>query len=60
MSALDSIESAERILNQWLVDNTDELFEESPKIDEARGLLIEAIEKLRSPGGDRDRSAGRR
>lgn len=50
MSALNLIEEAERVLNLWLVDNTDELFEEAPEIDHARDLLIDAIEKMRAAG----------
>ena len=42
----EKIEQAERILNDWLVDNTEKVFEEQPKIDDARALLIEALEAL--------------
>lgn len=47
MTALDLIRSAESILNVWLVDNVD-LFEDAPEIDDARAILIEAIEKLQA------------
>jgi hypothetical protein len=40
------ITRAESILNDWLVDNTEDVFEEQPEIDDARGLLIEAIDLL--------------
>lgn len=40
------VSRAESILNEWLVDNTEEVFEEQPEIDDARGLLIEAIDLL--------------
>ena len=46
MTALDKIIHAEKILNEWLVDNTEEVFEEQPEIDTARDLLIEAIELM--------------
>lgn len=42
----EKIEQAERILNDWLVDNTEQVFEEQPEIDSARALLIEALELL--------------
>ena len=45
MAALDLIREAEAILNVWLVDHAD-LFEDEPAIDDARALLVEAIEKL--------------
>jgi hypothetical protein len=38
--------NAEQLLNEWLVDNTVELFEEIPEVDEARVLLVEAIELM--------------
>lgn len=50
MSALNLIEEAERVLNVWLVDNTDGPFEDAPEIDRARDLLINAIEKMRAAG----------
>lgn len=40
------IQRAEQMLNEWLVDNTEDVFEEEPEIDEARGLLNKAIELL--------------
>lgn len=43
---LAKLNKVEQMLADWLVDNTDEVFEEQPEIDEARGLLIEAIEEL--------------
>ena len=46
MTALDKIIQAEQLLNEWLVDNTVEVFEEIPEVDEARDLLIEAIELM--------------
>jgi hypothetical protein len=46
MTALDKIINAERLLNEWLTDNTEEVFEEIPEVDEARDLLNEAIEEL--------------
>lgn len=45
-SALAKLEEAEELLNTWLVDNTDKVFEEQPEIDSARELLLEAIEAL--------------
>jgi hypothetical protein len=50
MTALDKIIQAEQLLNEWLVDNTVEVFEEIPEVDEARGLLIEAIELMAEQG----------
>jgi hypothetical protein len=47
MTALDKIINAEQLLNEWLVDNTEEVFEEQPEIDLARELLIEAIELMK-------------
>ena len=46
-SPIEQIEHAERILNEWLVDNTESFFEEQPEIDTARDLLIEALEQLK-------------
>lgn len=46
MEPITLIRQAEHILNDWLVDNTERVFEEQPEIDEARGLLIKAIELL--------------
>jgi hypothetical protein len=40
------ITRAESILNDWLVDNTEYTFDEQPEIDDARQLLIEAIDLL--------------
>jgi hypothetical protein len=45
---IEKLKQAEQILNEWLVDNTAEVFEEQPEIDEARGLLIEYLEAYRS------------
>lgn len=33
----------EQVLNDWLVDNTEEVFEEEPEVDEARFILQEAF-----------------
>jgi hypothetical protein len=43
---IDLIKAAELILNRWLVDNTELVFEEQPEIDEARMLLNNAIERM--------------
>lgn len=40
------LEKAEQILNRWLVDNTDEVFEEQSEIDSARSLIQEVLEAL--------------
>jgi len=45
-STIELIKAAELILNHWLVDNTDMVFEEEPEIDQARALLLTAIERL--------------
>jgi hypothetical protein len=45
---LTLVEKAEQILNDWLVDRTEDLFEEEPEIDEARLLLVEAIRQLKN------------
>ena len=42
----DLLRAAEQILNKWLVDNTDGPFEEQPEIDEARTLILDAIEQM--------------
>jgi len=34
---------AERLLNEWLVDNTEQVFEEQPEIDTARGYLDDVL-----------------
>lgn len=47
--ALDLIRRAEFLLNDWLVDNTNDVFEEQPDIDTARGYLNDAIELLEGP-----------
>jgi len=44
--ALDKIRTAEFLLNDWLVDNTIDVFEEQPDIDSARSFLHEAIDLL--------------
>lgn len=43
---IDILKAAEQILNKWLVDNTDGPFEEEPEIDEARTLILDAIEQM--------------
>lgn len=43
---IDLLKAAEQILNKWLVDNTDGPFEEAPEIDEARTLILDAIEQM--------------
>ena len=43
---IDLLRAAEQILNRWLVDNTDGPFEEEPEIDEARSLILNAIEQM--------------
>ena len=43
----EKLEAAEHILNNWLVDNTERVFEEEPEIDTARGLLLEVLEELK-------------
>lgn len=45
---IDILKAAEQILNKWLVDNTDGPFEEEPEIDEARTLILDAIEHMES------------
>ena len=45
----DLIRQAERILNDWLVDNTEEVFEEQPEIDTVRGLLLDALDLIKPP-----------
>lgn len=44
---LTLVTKAEQILNDWLVDNTEHVFEEQPEIDEARALLNDAISQLK-------------
>lgn len=44
---LKKLEEAESLLNNWLVDNTEQVFEEEGEIDEARMLVNEAIDELR-------------
>lgn len=39
-----AISYVEEILNVWLIDNTEDVFEEQPEIDAARGVLIDLIE----------------
>ena len=46
MTTLELIQKAEYLLNVWLVDNTEQVFEERAEIDDARTLLIKAIEQL--------------
>lgn len=41
-----ALQEAEKLLNDWLVDNTEEVFEEQPEIDQARGLLNDLLESL--------------
>lgn len=43
---LKKLREAESLLNNYLVDATEEVFEEIPEVDEARGLLIELIDAL--------------
>lgn len=37
------IAKAEQLLNHWLVDNTEQVFEEQPEIDTARGYLDDVL-----------------
>lgn len=46
MKSIEKLKEAEQLLNEWLVDNTEEVFEEEPEVDEARGLLTEVIERF--------------
>lgn len=41
---LAALKDAERLLNIWLANNTDELFEEQSEIDDVRCLLSDTIE----------------
>jgi 6-phosphogluconate dehydrogenase (decarboxylating) len=43
---LGKIRQAEFLINDWLADNTDKVFEEQPDIDAARGHINDAIELL--------------
>lgn len=43
---LDKIRQAEFLLNDWLIDNTDKVFEEETDIDAARMFLNEALSIL--------------
>lgn len=47
MNALEKLIRAEYLLNAWLVDNTEQVFEEEGEIDDARSLLIEVIEEIK-------------
>ena len=40
------LRNAEAILNEWLCDNTEEVFEEEPEVDAARCHLLEALGDL--------------
>lgn len=44
--ALGWLVQAQQLMNDALVDLTEDVFEEEPELDEARGLLIEVIERL--------------
>lgn len=44
---IGNLANAEDGLNCWLVDNTDEVFEEEPAVDNARGLLDDVLHELR-------------
>lgn len=41
---MKTLEDIETVLGDWLTDYTEEVFEEEPEVDEARGLLNEVIE----------------
>jgi hypothetical protein len=45
-TAAELVRHAEQILNEWLADNTEAVFEEQPEIDAARDLLLDALELL--------------
>ena len=45
-TAAELVRHAEQILNEWLADNTESVFEEQPEIDTARDLLLEAMELM--------------
>lgn len=49
-SALDLVQKAEQLMNEWLVDNTEQVFEEQPAIDTARGYLNDALNILNKTG----------
>lgn len=42
-----AVEEAIAELGNWLTDNTDEVFEEQPEIDNIRTGLIDALERSR-------------
>ncbi|SCA58128.1 hypothetical protein MTBPR1_80182 [Candidatus Terasakiella magnetica] len=46
-NTLQKIMAAENILNVWLIDHTENVFEEFPEIDEARLLLSECLEVMK-------------
>lgn len=41
----DDLIGAFDCLTSWLLDNTEEVFEEEPEIDEARGIIADIIER---------------
>ena len=45
MNGRDKLVQAEALLNEWLADNTENVFEEEPEIDDARGLILEVLER---------------
>lgn len=47
MTALERLQQAEHLLSAWLVDNTEQVFEEQAQIDDARSFLIEAMAQLK-------------
>jgi len=44
--ALAWLVQAQDLMNYALVDLTENVFEEEPELDEARGLLIQVIDRL--------------
>lgn len=44
--SLVKLHLVEQMLADYLVDNTEDVFEEIPEIDDARGLVVEVIEEL--------------
>lgn len=43
---LQMLRDAEQLLSQWLVDNTEDVFDEGAEVDSARTLLQEVLDAL--------------
>ena len=52
MTDVRKLSLALRLIEEWLVDNTDVVFEEEPRVDDARAYLERRIQEANGTQGD--------